>query len=59
MMTLSVQPSVMRPSSSASCSAPRVGDGRGIRGRLNGVFIAALGDGYADVRSADELVTGS
>src|SRR5690348_5446865 len=26
---------------------------------VHGAFIAALGDGYADVRSADELVTGS
>ena len=26
---------------------------------VHGAFIAALGDGYADVRSADELATGS
>ena len=26
---------------------------------VHGAFIAALGDGYADVRSADGLVTGS
>jgi nicotinamidase-related amidase len=44
-----------------ACAAPDLAfGGETIPARaVHGAFIAALGDGYADVRSADELVTGS